>query len=54
VELSNEMREILEFTKPRTLGAASRIQGITPGCLTALLSYVKYRNNSDPFVSRET
>ena len=39
--ISNEMREKLENTKPRTLGAASRIRGITPGCLTALFAHVK-------------
>ena len=40
IEISNEMREKLENTKPRTLGAASRIRGITPGCLT-LFAHVK-------------
>ncbi len=44
--ISNEMREKLEIFKPRTLGAASRIKGITPGCLTALLSYVKYHSHN--------
>ncbi len=53
--ISNEMKEILEFSKPRTLGAASRIKGITPGCLTALFSYVKSSESSKPYnVSRET
>ena len=52
--ISNEMKEILHNTKPRTLGAASRIKGITPGCLTALLSYVKFCKYNTHNVSRET
>lgn len=43
--LSNEVRTKLETVRPRTLGQASRIEGMTPGALTALLSYVK-RNAS--------
>ncbi|PPR77583.1 MAG: hypothetical protein CFH01_01475, partial [Alphaproteobacteria bacterium MarineAlpha2_Bin1] len=39
--ISIEMCEKLETTRPRTLGAASRIKGITPGCLTALFSHVR-------------
>jgi tRNA uridine 5-carboxymethylaminomethyl modification enzyme len=39
--LSNEVRLKLEAVKPRTLGQASRIEGMTPGALTALLAYVK-------------
>ncbi len=40
-ELSNEMRERLSNAKPTSLGAASRIQGVTPAALVALLRYVK-------------
>ncbi|HAQ36614.1 MAG TPA: tRNA uridine-5-carboxymethylaminomethyl(34) synthesis enzyme MnmG, partial [Alphaproteobacteria bacterium] len=39
--LSNEVREKLEAARPPTLGAASRIEGVTPGALTAVLAYLK-------------
>ncbi|SPU54968.1 Glucose-inhibited division protein A [Brevundimonas vesicularis] len=39
--LSNEVKEKLARVQPRTLGQASRIEGVTPGALTALLAYVK-------------
>ncbi len=39
--LSNEVREKLERIRPRTLGQASRIEGMTPAALTLLLGYVK-------------
>ena len=39
--LSNEVREKLLMIQPRTLGQAGRIEGMTPGALTALLSHVK-------------
>ena len=39
--LSHEVREKLSLVQPRTLGQAGRIEGVTPGALTALLSYVK-------------
>ena len=39
--LSNEVREKLSLIQPRTLGQAGRIEGMTPGALTALLSHVK-------------
>ncbi|MEE9196293.1 MAG: tRNA uridine-5-carboxymethylaminomethyl(34) synthesis enzyme MnmG [Alphaproteobacteria bacterium] len=39
--LSNEARERLNAAQPETLGAASRISGVTPAALTALLAYVK-------------
>lgn len=34
--LSNEMRERLRAARPRTLGEASRVRGVTPAALTAL------------------
>ncbi len=39
--LSNEMCEKLGMARPETLGAASRIPGVTPAALTALLRYVR-------------
>jgi tRNA uridine 5-carboxymethylaminomethyl modification enzyme len=39
--LSNEMRQRLTAARPATLGAAGRLQGVTPAALVALLRYVK-------------
>lgn len=39
--LSNEIRQKLEHVNPRTLGEASRIPGVTPAAVIALLRYVK-------------
>lgn len=41
--LTNEVRAKLEQIQPATLGQASRIEGMTPGALTALLAYVRRR-----------
>ncbi len=47
--LSNELREKLEHVSPRTLGHATRIPGMTPAALTALLAHVRPRNkNKEP------
>lgn len=39
--LSQEVREILDRVRPTTLGAASRLQGITPAAIVHLLNYVQ-------------
>jgi len=39
--LSNEIRQKLEHVNPVTLGEASRIPGVTPAAVVALLRYVK-------------
>ncbi len=41
--LSTEVRSKLTAARPATLGAASRISGVTPAALVALLQYVKRR-----------
>ncbi|XP_029934060.1 5-taurinomethyluridine-[tRNA] synthase subunit MTO1, mitochondrial [Myripristis murdjan] len=40
VSLSQEVREILDRVRPSTLGAATRLQGMTPAAVVQLLSYV--------------
>lgn len=41
--LTNEVRAKLEQVRPATLGQAARIEGMTPGALTALLAFVRRR-----------
>ena len=43
--LSNEIVEKLTLVRPPTLGAASRISGVTPAAIIALLRYVKKQKN---------
>ncbi len=44
--LSNEVIEKLSKIKPPTLGAASRISGVTPAAIIALLRYIKKNKNN--------
>lgn len=39
--LSREVMEKLELHRPQTIGAARRIQGITPASLTSIIIYIK-------------
>ena len=39
--LSHEVRERLSLIRPTTLGQAGRVEGVTPGALTALLAHVR-------------
>lgn len=44
---SIEIRDRLEKIRPATIGQAARIEGITPSAITALLAYVKRRDNKN-------
>ena len=44
--LSTEVRQLLTRARPATLGAASRIPGVTPAAVMALLRHVKKRDRS--------
>ncbi len=44
--LSAEAREKLTAVRPATLGQAGRIEGVTPGALTALLAHVRRRTSN--------
>jgi tRNA uridine 5-carboxymethylaminomethyl modification enzyme len=41
--LSNEVRQKLAATRPRTIGQAARMDGITPAALTLLVAHLKRR-----------
>jgi tRNA uridine 5-carboxymethylaminomethyl modification enzyme len=41
--LSNEIREKLNNTRPESLGAAARIQGMTPAALASIAAFVRKR-----------
>jgi len=44
--LSNEARQVLTQARPATLGAASRLSGVTPAALVILLRYVRKTQGS--------
>jgi tRNA uridine 5-carboxymethylaminomethyl modification enzyme len=39
--LSNEMKQKLQAQRPRTIGHASRIDGVTPAALTLLVAHIR-------------
>lgn len=45
--LSTEIRQKLERARPETLGAASRIPGVTPAAIIALLKFVRKGNKEN-------
>ena len=46
--LSNEAREKLKAARPRSIGAASRISGMTPAALASLLARARAHATSEP------
>ena len=51
--LSNEVRHKLQTHKPRTIGQAGRIDGMTPAALTLLVAHLRRRNRK-PGVKAKT
>jgi hypothetical protein len=47
--LSHELRQKLQSIRPRTIGQASRIDGMTPVALTLLVAYVRWNNRRSVF-----
>ena len=45
--LSKEVQQKLDATRPRTIGQAARIQGVTPAAISLLLVHLKRRAQSD-------
>jgi tRNA uridine 5-carboxymethylaminomethyl modification enzyme len=48
VGLSNEVRHKLETHRPRTVGQAGRIDGITPAALTLLVAHLRRGKRAKP------
>lgn len=44
--LSNELRQKLNVARPKTLGAASKIEGMTPAALVTLLAHIRSRRTA--------
>jgi tRNA uridine 5-carboxymethylaminomethyl modification enzyme len=48
-----EMRQKLQTVRPRTIGQAGRIDGVTPAALTLLAAHIK-RQKKAPRTQRQT
>ncbi len=48
--LSNEIKQKLNFLKPLSLGEISRVEGITPAAISAILVYLKTKKNSNKII----
>ena len=46
--LSHEARSRLEAVRPRTLGQAGRVEGVTAAALTILLAHLRKRSRTTP------
>ncbi|XP_034050416.1 protein MTO1 homolog, mitochondrial [Thalassophryne amazonica] len=47
VSLSQEVREVLDRVRPSTIGAATRLQGITPAAVVHLFNYICYSKQKE-------
>ncbi|XP_030630881.1 5-taurinomethyluridine-[tRNA] synthase subunit MTO1, mitochondrial [Chanos chanos] len=54
VSLSQEVREILDRVRPSTLGAATRLPGMTPAAIVHLLNYVRRSRHRSRNAARGT
>ncbi|XP_037553246.1 protein MTO1 homolog, mitochondrial, partial [Nematolebias whitei] len=52
VSLSLEVREALDRARPSTLGAATRLEGVTPAAIVALLNYVLVKEKPKKTIQR--
>jgi tRNA uridine 5-carboxymethylaminomethyl modification enzyme len=48
--LSNEVKQKLQWHRPRTIGHAARIDGVTPAALTLLVAHVRRGHRKQPAV----
>jgi tRNA uridine 5-carboxymethylaminomethyl modification enzyme len=50
--LSNELKAKLELVRPRTLGQAARIEGMTPAAITLIAAHARRNQASEALVER--
>ncbi|XP_041829123.1 protein MTO1 homolog, mitochondrial [Melanotaenia boesemani] len=51
--LSKEVREILDRVRPSTLGAATRLEGVTPAAVVSLFNYVYLTDRKERIMHRK-